>query len=218
MGGRRISPAAVAWLLGVGLIAVRWASPLSGLYERAILADLAFGVAVLLLVAERVKSGSLPKLRPWHWWLAAYVAWTAVAALAADHRVDAFKTVLLVTELALVAVITAWFAAAPQIARALARVTLAAVAFTAALAVIALALFYAGHRTGLLGAYGEQFQESSRFARIRAGFASPPLLASWCIAASAILAWRPGELPRRWQIAGQVALGLLVVSTFSRAV
>jgi hypothetical protein len=204
----------VAWLLGVGFIAFRWASPLSHFYSRAILADALFGVAFVLLLLQR----DWPRPRPWHAWLAAYVLWVAVAAVAADDRSEAFKTALLVAELAAVAVLTEAVAADPRVARALARVTLAAVAFTTLLAVIGLVLFYAGHRTGLLGAYGEQFQASNRFARVRAGFETPPLLASWCVAASAILAWGPGELPRKWRIAGQVALGFLVLATISRAV
>jgi hypothetical protein len=94
---------------------------------------------------------------------------------------------------------------------------LASVLLTFALTVIALALFYAGHDTGLLGRYGD-LAESSGYARVRAGFASAPLLASWCIAASAILAWPRGELPRQWRVAGQLALAVVVVATLSRGV
>jgi hypothetical protein len=213
-----MTPAAVAWLAGVGLIAFRWLSPLSSLYERAILADALLAVAALLAVLELIHRPQPPRIRPWHVWLAAYVGWVAVAALAASDRTEALKTLLLVVELALIALLTAWLAARPTVASALGRVTLAAVALTFALAVVAYVLFYAGHRTGLLGAYGEQFKPSSTYARIRAGFSTPPLMASWCIAASAIVAWGPSRLPRRWQIAGQCALGFLVVATLSRAV
>jgi hypothetical protein len=211
-----MTPAAVAWLAGVGLISIRWLSPLSRVYSNAILADLLFGVAFALLVAEHIRGRRRFEWRPWHLWLAAYVGWTGVAAVAAPDHTMAGKTFLLVTELALVAVVTAELAASPAVARALARVVLASVALTTVLAIVGLALFYAGHRTGLLGAYGEQFQPSKSYARVRAGFESPPLLASWCIAASAILAWAPGGLPRRARIAGQVALGCLVLTTFSR--
>ena len=217
MDARATRLAAGAWLAGVGLLGFRWLSPLSGLYERAILADALFAAAAAAAVAAAARRRPLPRPRGWQLWLAAYVAWTALAAAAAPDREMAAKTVLLVTELAVLAVLTAWLASFPQFARALARVVLATLAFTFALAVVGLVLFYAGERTGLLGAYGEQFDPSSRYARVRAGFASPPLLASWCIAASAILAWKPGGLPRRWQIAGQIALALLVAATFSRA-
>ena len=217
MGRRAVSAAAVAWLAGVALLAFRWGSPLSRVYSNAILADAVFGVAVLVFALDRFEARRWPRPRPWHAWLAAYVAWTAVAALAAPDRTLALKTLLLVIELALLAALTAELASERSVPRLLARVTLAAVAFTTLLAVAALALFYAGHRTGLLGAYGEQFTPSNSYTRVRAGFESPPLLASWCIAASAILAWEPGELPRRWRIAGQVALTFLVLATLSRA-
>ena len=218
MGRRTLSPAAIAWLIGIGLVAFRWASPLTELYSNAILADLAFGVAAVLYALDRIRIRRWPRLRPWHAWLAGYVACTALATLAAPDRTMAMKTLLLVVELAVLAFLTAELAAEPRVPRLLGRVTLAAVALTAGLAAIALALFYAGHRTGLLGAYGEQFTPSKTYARVRAGFESPPLLASWCIAASAVLAWGRAEVPRRWQIAGQVALGLLVVATLSRGV
>src|SRR4051794_34733948 len=165
MAWRALSGAAVAWLIGVALIAQRWASPLSAVYSRAILADLLFGIAVLLLALEQARLRRWPQWRAWHGWLAAYVAWTVVAAAAAPDRTTAGKTVLLVGELALLAVLAAFVPSRPRVARALARVTLAAVAFTFGLAVLALALFYAGHRTSLLGAYGEQFTPSNTYAR-----------------------------------------------------
>jgi hypothetical protein len=85
------------------------------------------------------------------------------------------------------------------------------------LTVLALVQFYAGHATGLLSPYGD-LSPSSSYARVRAGFSTAPLLASWCIAASAILDWRPGGLPRAWRLAGQLALGVIVTATLSRGV
>jgi hypothetical protein len=200
------------------LLAIRWASPLAGVYSNAILADLAFGMALVLFGLGRRRARAWPRARAWHLWLAAFLAWTALAALAAPDREMAAKTFLLVAELGFVAVLTAELAREPAVPRLLARVTLGAVVFTTALAALALVLFYAGDSTGLLGSYGEQFTPSSAYTRVRAGFDSPPLLASWCIAASAILAWGPGRLPRRWQVAGQLALAFLVVATLSRAI
>jgi hypothetical protein len=212
-----MSPAAIAWLAAVGALALRWGSPLSSFYSRAILADVLIGAAAVLFAREMLQGRIRPRWRPWHIWLAAYVGWVGVAALASADRGEGLKASLLVGELAVFAVISACLAERRAVARALARVTLAAVLFTFALTVIALALFYAGHDTGLLGRYGD-LAESSSYTRVRAGFTSAPLLASWCIAASAILAWPRGELPRRWRLAGQLALGLVVVATLARAV
>jgi hypothetical protein len=212
-----LSPATVVWLAAVAALAVRWASPLAGFYERAILADVLIGLAAILFIREVLQGRIRFELRPWHLWLGAYVGWIAIAALASPYRTESLKTLLLVTELAVFAVITACLAEPRPAARALGRVMLAAVAFTFALTVIALAVFYAGGETGLLGHYGD-IAHSSAYARVRAGFESAPLLASWCIAASAILAWRRCELPRRWRLAGQCALGAIVLTTLSRAV
>jgi hypothetical protein len=212
-----LSPATIAWLAAVGALAVRWGSPLAGFYERAILADVLIGVAAVLFVWEVLNGRIRFRWRPWHFWLAAYAGWIAVAALASPDSSEGLKTFVLVAELSVFAVITACLAEPPRAARALGRVTLAAVAFTFAVTLIALAAFYAGHDTGLIGHYGD-IAPSSRYARVRAGFESAPLLASWCIAASAVLAWPRCELPPRWRLAGQCALALVVVTTLSRAV
>jgi hypothetical protein len=212
-----LSPATVVWLAAVAALAVRWGSPLAGFYEHAIIADLLIGLAAILFVREVLQGRARFAWRPWHLWLIAYVGWVAISALASPDPREELKTFVLVAELGVFAVITASLAEPPAAARALGRVTLAAVGFTFALTAIALAAFYAGHSTDLLGHYGD-FAASSRYARVRAGFESAPLLASWCIAASAVLAWPRCELPRRWRIAGQCALGVMVVTTLSRAV
>jgi hypothetical protein len=87
---------------------------------------------------------------------------------------------------------------------------------TATLAVAGLVLFYAGETTSLIGAYGEQFIQSGRYARVTAGFDSPPLLASFCIFASAVVAREDSPLPRPLAVLTQVELSLVVLATLSR--
>src|SRR5205823_3875295 len=84
------------------------------------------------------------------------------------------------------------------------------------LGALGLGLFYAGVHSGLIGAYGEQYVPSHLYARVQAGFESPPLLASFCIFASGIVASTEAGLTRRARIAAQVGLGLLCAVTFSR--
>jgi hypothetical protein len=209
-------PVALLWLAAVGLLAFRWLSPLTGFYERAILSD---GLIALAAVGWLVQIGFGRRrfqLQRWQLWLAAYLLAVAVSALAAPERTTAFETVLLVSELATFAVLTAHLAAEASLARACARVVLVSVGLTLLLTIAGEGLFYAGERTGLLGVYGEQFEASSRYARIQAGFASPPLLASWCIAVAAVLAWPRAGLPRRWVVAAHAALAVVVVLTYSR--
>ena len=90
--------------------------------------------------------------------------------------------------------------------------------YTAALAAVGLGLFYAGVDTTLIGTYGEQFVASDRFARVAAGFTSPPLLASFCIFASAVVARDDVDLARWLRLTTQLLLGAVVILTFSRAV
>jgi len=173
-----LTPATIAWLAAVGALAVRWGSPLSGLYSNAILADVFVAIAALLFVVDLARGRTRLVWRPWHLWLVAFIVWQAVAAVAAADRHAAFKELVLVAGLAVLAVITAALAEERAAARALARVVLASVMLTFGLAVVGLALFYAGQDTGLLGRYGD-LAESSSYTRVRAGFASAPLLASW---------------------------------------
>jgi O-antigen ligase len=78
------------------------------------------------------------------------------------------------------------------------------------------ALFYADVNSSLVGHYGEQFVASDRYTRVAAGFESPPLLASFCIFASALVAQERGPLSTKLRLTIQVVLSLLVLSTLSR--
>ena len=98
-------------------------------------------------------------------------------------------------ELAVLATITADFAADASRRRAIARVIVASAAATVVLGALALILFYAGVHSGLIGAYGEQFTPSHVYARVQAGFEAPPLLASFCIFASGVVASDDAALP-----------------------
>jgi hypothetical protein len=214
LGAEVRRPAVVLWLAAVAGLTFKWLSPFGDTNENAILADALIAAAAatrLLEVPQRPLRLGLP-----HAWLAAYVAWVGVSALAApDHR-TALKALLIVAELAVFAMLTADLVRDDRAARAFGRVVLASVAFTAALSVVALVLFYAGETTSLIGAYGEQFEASGSYARVAAGFATPPLLASWCIAAAAIVAWPRAALPRRWVVRAQIALVLIAAATLSR--
>ena len=141
------------------------------------------------------------------------VATTALsAAFAADHEF-ALKNVLLTLELVAIALLTSYFAADARRLQWIVWTVCATAFVTAALAAFGLALFYADVKTGLTGAYGEQFIRSDAYARVEAGFYSPPLLASYCIFASAVIARDDVSIPRRVRLAAQIALGALVVAT-----
>jgi hypothetical protein len=205
-------PAVLLWLAAVAGLAIKWLSPFG--YENAILADALIAAAAVARVAE-LRRRPLRLDRP-HLWLAAYVGWVGVSAAAASGHTEALKALVIVTELAIFAILTADLARDDLVARAMGWAVLASVGLTAALATTGLILFYAGVSTSLVGPYGEQFEASSSYARVTAGFASPPLLASWCIAAAALVAWPRAGLPRRWVVTAQVALVLVATATLAR--
>jgi O-antigen ligase len=119
-------------------------------------------------------------------------------------------------ELAVLAVLTSEFASDRQGLRAIVAVIAAVSLVTAALAALGLVLCYAGEHTSLIGAYGEQFIESDSYARVTGGFASPPLLASFCIFASAVVAREDSPISPRLTTVIQAALSAVVLLTFSR--
>ena len=92
------------------------------------------------------------------------------------------------------------------------------VTFVTALEVVAgLVLFWTGDATSLVQRLSGYFDTSNLYARVRGGFFSAPLLGSFCIFASAILALEGNGLSRRLRLAGQAVLAALVVMTLSRA-
>src|SRR5262249_19806767 len=122
----------------------------------------------------------------------------------------------LVIELCVIALLSSEFARERDGLNGIVLVITALALLTGALALVGLALFYAGVHTSLIGQYGEQFVASDRYTRVAAGLESPPLLASFCIFASAIVAQERGPLPTRLRVLTQTILGLLVLLTLSR--
>jgi hypothetical protein len=172
-----------------------------------------------LWALEKLRSRTLiGALRAWQLPLAVYLALALMSASeAVPGQGGSFKTVLLMAELAALAVISADFASVPERRRAIARVIIASSLVTVLLAVVGLILFYARVSNGLIGSYGD-YTPSHLYARVRAGFESAPLLASYCIFASGIVASADARLTRRTRIATQVALGLMCAATLSRGI
>ena len=211
------SPAFGCYLIALAVLPLRWLSPIGSLYEHADWSDVFIGIAAALWLIEKLRDRELAHaLRLWQLPLLGYLALACVsAAVAVPGRGGSFKTVLLMAELAVLAVLTADFASAPDRRRVIARVIVASSIGTVALGVLGLILFYARVPNGLVGAYGD-LAPSHLYARIQAGFESPNLLASYCIFASGITASRDAALPPRLRMAAQVSLGLLCAATFSR--
>ena len=216
----RESAAFALFLAALAALPFRWLSPLESVHERAGWVDVFIAGAVVLWLGERAaawRAGERPRVRPWHFALAAYVLLAFVSAAFSGNRSGTATNALLTAELALVAVLAADFASDMRRRAAIAIVVLAGALVTAALAAIGLMLFYAGVRTGLLGGYGEVVA-SELYARVRAGFYSAPLLASYCIFASAVVAMSGNGLSASWRRGAQIAVAAVVIATFSRAV
>ena len=213
------SPAFGCYLLAVALLPFRWLSPLESFYSNSQWTDVLVGVAALLWLLERVRGRDLARaLRLWQVPLGIYLVLACASMALAEPGLGAtWKTVLLMIELAVLAVITSDFAGEPVRRRLIAWVIVASALATVALGAIALVLFYVDVPNGLVGSYGEQLVPSDLYTRVRAGFDSPPLLASFCIFASGVAASRDAGLSTRLRVPTQVSLGVLCLVTLSRA-
>jgi len=208
------------FLAALATLPFGWLSPLGSLYDRAGWTDIFIAGAALLWGAERLRAwrtSARLRLEAWHVALGLFLLLAVVsAAFSADRRSGAVNVVLM-AELVMAAVLAADFGSSYRNRRAIALVVMGGALITAALAAVALALFYLDVRTGLIADYGE-LVPSDRYARVKAGFYKPPLLASYCIFASAVIAMKGNGLPRSWRAVTQGALAATVVVTFSRAV
>jgi hypothetical protein len=215
----RGDPAFALYLLALATLGLKWLSPIEWLNERGIWSDVLIAAAATAWLIGRVRSRTVVRPRLFHLALGLYVAAGVVSMAFALDQALAARTVLLMVELAVLAALTSSFASDAGRLNAIVLTVVGVSLYTAVLGLVALALFYAGARTSLLAVYGEQFIPSNSYARVAAGFQSAPLLGSFAIFASAVLA-RPDAdfLPFRLRRLTQVLLAVLVLATLSRAV
>jgi hypothetical protein len=209
-------PAFVLYLIALATLGFKWLSPLFSFQETAGWTDVFTALAAVSWLAERAAARSFPRLRLFHLALALWLAAGLLSLAFADAKGTGARNVLLLCELAVLAILTSEYASEPNGLRAIVVVISGLSLVTAALAALGLALFYAGEDTSLIGAYGEQFIRSDSYARVAAGFSTPPLLASFCIFASAVVAREDSPLSPRLTAAVQIALSAVVLLTFSR--
>ncbi len=213
----RRDPAFALYLASLLTLGFKWSSPVSSFHENAIWSDVFLAAAATVWLVGRLRQRNLPRIRGFHVALALYLAASLLSlAFAADQALGA-KTVPLMLELCVLALLTSEFASDPGRLNLIVWAIVFVSLCTVVLAAVGLALFYAGTHTSLIGAYGEQFIASDRYTRVAAGFESPPLLGSFCIFASAVVAREDVSLPRNLRRTTQVALGALALLTLARA-
>lgn len=202
------------YLVALALLPFRWLSPFS--YEQAGWTDILMAAAVTAWLAESAFGRRRPSLRAPHALLGTYLLAVALSGAVSGDRSTAVRNVLITAEVIAIAVLSSDFARSPNARRAIARVIFAVSMVTAAEAVAGLVLFYLGVKTSLVNGYSTYFSSSHLYTRVQAGFYSPPLLGSFCVFASAVLATAGTGIPRRALRVAQVVLALLAVSTLSR--
>jgi O-Antigen ligase len=214
----RARPAFALYLIALALLPWKWLSPLGGISERAGWTDVFVAAAAVAWAWEMRHRGTRLRLRAPHWALAAYLVVGALSALIASaDRADAMANVVLMGELAVLFVLTSDYASEPRGRDAIVLVVLLVAVVTILQTVLGVALFYLHVDTSLVGPYGD-LTASHSYARIAAGFDSAPLLGSFCIFASAVLAREDSGLPRSFLRAARVGLAVVALLTVSRAI
>jgi hypothetical protein len=212
----RRDPAFALYLLALAALGFKWLSPFAGLSERSIWSDALIAASAAVWIWRSLRSGRRPTIRAFHVGLALLLAAGVLSMLFASDRATAAENVLVMAELCILAVLTSVFASNGRRLNAIVLVVCLVALYSAALAAIGIGLFYAGMESSLVGEYGS-LAPSEAYVRVAAGFESPPLLASFCIFASAVVARDDSTLPLGLRRATQVALAALVLATFSRA-
>src|SRR5262249_1008478 len=158
-----------------------WLSPISSVNEQAGWSDVLVAASAGVWLTERIADRTFPRLRPFHFLLLAFAGLTLLSAVFAGAQGTGARTFLLIAELVVLPFLPWEFASGARGIGAIVFVITSVALVTGALAIVGLALFYTGVHSSLIGTYGEQFISSNRYARVAAGFESPPLLASFCI-------------------------------------
>jgi hypothetical protein len=191
--------------------------PFPWLHANAQWSDAVFALATLAWAGTLAAARRLPRLRLVHLGAGLYVGWAAVSLLVADPRPSSGPAKLLgMAMLAALMVVTSEMTARPGMPRAIGLTVATTSLLTAAAAVVGVALSATGRITPLVGVCGDLLP--GPLYRAQAGFTHPNLLASYCIFAAGVAAWRSAGLSRRLRGIVQAALAVTVLLTFSRAI
>ena len=211
----RERPSFALYLVALLLVPCKWFSPFS--HQQAGWTDVFIAAAAVTWAWEELRGGAVLRLRAPHWFGAAYLTLGAFSVLVAPVGLHTGgEGLLIMAELAALAVLTSAFAREPERRSAIVLAILIVVFVTFAQVLVALAVFYTGSTDSMLD--GWLGASSTVYERVSAGFYSAPLLGSFCIFASALVARDDAGIPTSWRRAGQVVLIIVVVFTFSRAI
>jgi hypothetical protein len=209
--------AALLYLATLALLPWGGIVPFPWLHANAQWSDVLFALAALAWAADVVASRRWPRLRLVHAALGLYLGWAALSLLAADPRPASGPAKLLgLGMLVALMVVTSEMARRPGMPRAIGRTVAVTSLLTAVAAVVGVGLSLAGRITPLVGTCGDLLP--GPLSRAQAGFPHPNLLASYCVFASGVVAWRGAGLSRRLRRVVQAALTVTVLLTFSRAI
>ena len=206
------------FLLGVALVPWTWFPPFPWLHQHAQWADPVFACAAVLWLVERVRKrlSPLPLHAPSV--LAALYFGCAAGSTLAHGAAETMRAKLLgIGELCVLLILTADLTSSPLVAKWFGHVIAVNAIVIGALAVVGLALYYAGIHTNLVGSYGAYLVPSSGYARMQVGMYHPNLLGSYTIFGAAVVAAPRSRLAPWLRRAASAALWIAAILSISRA-
>jgi hypothetical protein len=206
-------PSAVLYLAAVAVLPWVWIVPFPVAREQAQWGDVFVALAAAAWLMERRPV----RFRAPHAFLAVYIGASGASLLVSPARHRGLLLLLGMTGLGVLFFLTSELTTDVAVRATLTRVLVVTAFLIGAAAAVGLVLHFAGRSTLLIGSYGE-LAESTRYARVQAGFYNSSLLASFCTFASAVVAGGATDVSKRWRRGAQVVLALVVLATFSRAI
>jgi hypothetical protein len=210
-------PSALLYLAAVAVLPWVWIVPFPVAPQHAQWGDLLIALAAAAWLVEQGRGWRRVRFRAPHAAVLLYLAASGASLLVSPARHRGVLLLVGMAGLAVLFFLTSELTADAEVRAALTRVLVVTALLIGAAAAVGLVLHFAGRKTLLIGTYGE-LEESSRYARVQAGFYNSSLLASFCTFASAVVAGGRAHVSKRWRWAAQVVLLLVVVATFSRAI
>ena len=204
----RARPSFALFLIALALLPFKWLTPFT--HQQAGWTDVAMAAAFTSWLVEGLVRRVRPRLRAPHYMLSAYLLLVLISGVAASNHSESAQNIIITAELIAVWALTSDFARSAANRRAIAVVICAVVVVVAIQGALGLLLFYVGKPSSLVNGTTVYLKQSSLYTRVEAGFYSPPLLGSFCIFASAVVAMEGNGLSRRWQAVGQALLAALV--------
>lgn len=201
------------FLAALALLPCMWFPPFPWMFHVQ-WSDVLTALATVSWIVLRARTRTLPRPRPVHLAIAAYVGWAALSLAASSTHAHPWKA-LGIVELAALMILTSDFARDPSMKARIANVVTWSSLAICLLAIVGAVLFWCGIRTRLVGTYGEL--APGNYPRVQSLTYQPNMLASYLLFAQTACGTSEA-VPRPLRRFALALAAIAEVLTFSRGV